>query len=230
MIKGFRGTSLVDFPEKVSAVIYTYGCNYRCPFCYNIELVLPENYKDLPDIPDEEILTNLSQRKGFIQGVVITGGEPTLWGKRLHYLIERIKYEIGLAIKVDTNGSNPELLERFLQENLLDYVALDFKTSPSRYPELGGDFSRVSETLRVLKNHPEKVEIRITLYPPLFNERDLEEMLPFLEGFQIIALQKYLPEKNLSGRGVSPYSEEEYLNFFTVLQNHLPTARILKRF
>lgn len=230
MIKGFRGTSLVDFPEKVSAVLYTYGCNYRCPYCYNIELVLPERYKDLPDISEEEILSNLSQRKGFIQGVVITGGEPTLWGKRLHYLIERIRYELGLAIKVDTNGSNPEMIEQLLQENLLDYVALDFKTSASRYPKLGGDFSKVSETIRVLKNYSEKVEIRITLYPPLINEKVLEEMLPFLEGCQNIALQKYLPEKNLNGEAVSPYSEEEYLNLYSMLQAHLPTARILKRF
>ncbi len=230
MIKGFRGTSLVDFPGKVSAVIYTFGCNYRCPFCYNVELVLPELYQELPDIPEEKVLSELAERKGFIQGVVITGGEPTLWGKRLHYLLERIRHEVGLAIKLDSNGSNPEMIGRFLEEGLLDYVALDLKTAPSRYSELGGDFLRLKETLRLLRDYPEKAEIRITLYPPLVAEEDLEEMLPYLEGFQNIALQKYLPEKNLSGRGVSPYSEEEYAKFYSRLEEKLTSAKIIQRF
>jgi pyruvate formate lyase activating enzyme len=230
MIKGFRGTSLVDFPGKVSAVIYTFGCNYRCPFCYNVELVLPELYEELPDIPEEKVLSELAERKGFIQGVVITGGEPTLWGKRLHYLLERIRHEIDLAIKLDSNGSNPELIGRLLEEGLLDYVALDLKTAPSRYSELGGDFLKLKETLRILREYAEKTEIRITLYPPLIAEEDLEEMLPYLEGFQNIALQKYLPEKNLSGSGVSPYSEREYANFYTRLKEKLPSAKIIPRF
>ncbi len=83
MIKGFRGTSLVDYPEKIAAVIYTYRCNFRCPYCYNIELVLPEYYNQLPEISEDEILEELNLRKNFIQGIVITGGEPTFWKKKL---------------------------------------------------------------------------------------------------------------------------------------------------
>ncbi len=230
MIKGFRGTSLVDYPGKVASVIYLYGCNFRCPYCYNIELVLPEFYKDLPDISEEEILENLKKRKGFIQGVVITGGEPTLWEKKLHLLMERLHFEIGLPVKLDTNGSNPKLLKRLLEENLLDFIALDFKTSPQKYSLLGGDFEKVKETLELLKNFSERVEIRITLYPPLITEEDLREMLPYLSGFKNIALQKYLPEKNLSGKPHTPYSEEtcEYLSNF--LKKNLPEITLLKRF
>ncbi len=230
MIKGFRGTSLVDYPGKVASVIYTYGCNFRCPYCYNIELILPEYYRDLPDLSEEEVLENLKKRKGFIQGVVITGGEPTLWGKKLHFLIERIHFELSLPVKLDTNGSHPEMLKTLLKEELLDYVALDFKTSPQKYPQLSGEFEKVRESLEILKNYSEKVEIRITLYPPFVTEEDLEEMLPYLSGFKNIALQKYLPEKNLSGKPYTPYSEETYEKFLTFLSHSLPKARLIKRF
>lgn len=230
MIKGFRGTSLVDYPGKVASVIYTHGCNFRCPYCYNIELVLPELSKELPDIPEEEVLENLKKRKGFIQGVVITGGEPTLWEKKLHLLIERLHFEVGLPVKLDTNGAKPQVIKRLLEEELLDYVALDFKTSPQKYAQLSGDFEKVKETLEILNDYPEKVEIRITLYPPLITEEDLKEMLPYLSDFKNIALQKYLPEKNLSGKPYPPYSEEIYESFLATLKRSLPKAHIIKRF
>ncbi len=230
MIKGFRGTSLVDYPGKVASVIYTYGCNFRCPYCYNIELVLPEYYSELPDYKEEELLNLLADRKGFIQGVVISGGEPTLWGKQLYYLTEKIKYQLNLPVKLDTNGSNPEIMKKLLEENLIDFVALDFKTSPSKYPILGADFNKILTTLEYLKAYPEKTEIRITLYPPLVEEKDFEEMLPYLENFTYLALQKYLPEKNLSGKGVTPYSEEDYEKFHLIALKALPRIKLIKRF
>ncbi|MFN3921034.1 MAG: anaerobic ribonucleoside-triphosphate reductase activating protein [Caldimicrobium sp.] len=230
MIKGFRGTSLVDYPGKVASVIYTYTCNYRCPYCYNIELVLPEYYQELPELSEEEILKNLSERKGFIQGVVITGGEPTLWGKRLAGLIEIIKYNLELPIKLDTNGSNPELLKYLLEEKLIDFVAMDFKTSPEKYASIGGDFAKVERSLNYLRAYPQKTEIRITLYPPLVSEEDFELMLPYLEGFSFIALQKYLPEKNLSNIKVEPYSKELYETFYLKAYSKLKGASLLKRF
>jgi pyruvate formate lyase activating enzyme len=119
MIKGFRGTSLIDYPGKIASVIYTYLCNFRCPYCYNIELVVPEEYNKLEDLSEDFILQELSRRKGFIKGVVITGGEPTVWGERLIYLIERIYYEIGLPVKLDTNGSNPELIKTLFNREFL---------------------------------------------------------------------------------------------------------------
>ncbi len=230
MIKGFRGTSLVDYPEKIAAVIYTYRCNFRCPYCYNIELVLPEYYNQLPEISEDEILEELNLRKNFIQGIVITGGEPTFWKKKLYSFIERIKGKINLPIKLDTNGSHPDLLKNLLEENLLDFVALDFKTSPFKYPEIGGSFEKIYETLDLLKDYKEKVEIRITLYPPLINLESFEEMLPFLEGFKRIALQKYLAEKTLSQAFVTPYTEEDYKKFYQRLISTYPSTQIIKRF
>ncbi len=231
MIKGFRGTSLVDYPGKISSVIFTYDCNFRCPYCYNIDLVLPERFNILEDIPEEVILKELERRKGFIKGVVITGGEPTLWGRRLITLIERIRFEIELPVKLDTNGSVSDLVKSLVEMDIVDFWAVDFKTSPQKYHKVKGNFAKVKETFKILKKIPEKVEIRITCYPPLITEKDLKEMLPYLKDFKFIAIQKYVPaEEILSGEKVTPYSEEFYQEISTFLKTQLPEAEIIKRY
>ena len=230
MIKGFRGTSLIDYPGKIASVIYTYLCNFRCPYCYNIELVVPEEYNKLEDLSEDFILQELSRRKGFIKGVVITGGEPTLWGERLIHLIERIYYEIGLPIKLDTNGSNPELIKTLFNRGILDFLAIDFKTSPKRYHEIGGDFKNVEKTLNIAKAKPEKVEIRITFYPPLVSEKDLKEMIPYLKNFKYIAFQKYVPDKTLEKNENPPYSPDFYEKAKNLFREFLPEVEIIERF
>jgi pyruvate formate lyase activating enzyme len=230
MIKGFRGTSLIDYPGKIASVIYTYLCNFRCPYCYNIELVVPEEYNKLEDLSEDFILQELSRRKGFIKGVVITGGEPTLWGERLIHLIERIYYEIGLPVKLDTNGSNPELIKTLFHRGILDFLAIDFKTSPKRYHEIGGDFKNVEKTLNIAKAKPEKVEIRITFYPPLVSEKDLKEMIPYLKNFKYIAFQKYVPGKTLEKNEIPPYSQDFYEKAKNLFREFLPEVEIIERF
>lgn len=230
MIKGFRGTSLIDYPGKIASVIYTYLCNFRCPYCYNIELVVPEEYNKLEDLSEDFILQELSRRKGFIKGVVITGGEPTLWGERLIHLIERIYYEIGLPVKLDTNGSNPELIKTLFHRGILDFLAIDFKTSPKRYHEIGGDFKNVEKTLNIAKAKPEKVEIRITFYPPLVSEKDLKEMIPYLKNFKYIAFQKYVPGKTLEKNEIPPYSQDFYKKAKNLFREFLPEVEIIERF
>ena len=230
MIKGFRGTSLIDYPGKIASVIFTYLCNFRCPYCYNVDLVLPERVSKLPDISEDQIMEELKRRKGFIKGVVITGGEPTIWGKKLINLIERIYYEIGLPVKLDTNGSNPEMVKTLLERGIVDFFAVDFKTSPRRYDEVRGNFRDVKKTFDLLKRVPEKVEIRITFYPPLVSEKDLEEMLPYLKNFKFIAFQKYIPEENLNRKNVEPYSRDFYKWAKDFFKSHLPQAEIIERF
>ncbi len=231
MIKGFRGTSLVDYPGKISSVIFTCGCNFRCPYCYNIDLVLPEKYTQLPEISEDTVISELLRRRNFIKGVVITGGEPTIWGKKLIYLIERIFYETGLPVKLDTNGSNPELLKYLLENNLLDYIAIDFKTAPARYSEVEGDFLRVEQSLNLLKNlFPEKTEVRITLYPPLVTQKEIKDMLPYLKGFKYIALQKFIPEETLSGNRVEPYSRDTCEFLADYLKENLQEVILIKRY
>jgi len=230
MIKGFRGTSLIDYPGKIASVIFTYLCNFRCPYCYNVDLVLPERVSKLPDISEDQIMEELKRRKGFIKGVVITGGEPTIWGEKLINLIERIYYEIGLPVKLDTNGSNPEMVKTLLERGIVDFFAVDFKTSPRRYDEVRGNFRDVEKTFDLLRRVPEKVEIRITFYPPLVSERDLEEMLPYLKNFKFIAFQKYIPEENLNRKNVEPYSRDFYKWAKDFFKSHLPQAEIIERF
>ncbi len=194
MIKGFRGTSLVDFPGHLAAVIFFGGCNFRCPFCYNVDLVVPERLKNLPSLEEEELLDELLRREGFISGVVITGGEPTLHPRRLHHLLAMIRAETSLAIKLDTNGSAPEVVRELVEAGLLDYVALDFKTSPARYGELSGRFEPVAETLSYLRDQAHAFEVRITAVPALVTQKELEEMIPFLQGVPRVALQRFMNE------------------------------------
>ncbi|QER42736.1 anaerobic ribonucleoside-triphosphate reductase activating protein [Thermodesulfobacterium sp. TA1] len=230
MIKGFIGTSLVDYPGRISSVVFTYGCNFRCPFCYNIDLVLPERYKKLKNLPESWVIEEIKRRKGFIKGVVITGGEPTLWGKKLIRFVEEIRIETGLPVKLDTNGSQPELVKSLVEDRLIDFWAVDFKTSPARYFELEGDFRLVEETFKVLKEVADQVEIRITLYPPLLTEEDLEEMVPYLSWFKRIALQKFVPEHTLKQEALGPVNPSFYHKVAEFLRERLPEVSLIKRF
>lgn len=132
-ISAVRWTSLVDFPDRVAAIVWTIGCNLRCPFCYNAELVLPEQALSLPRIPCARIFAGLSARRGFLDGVAVTGGEPTLQADLLPFL-EEIKAR-GLAVKLDTNGTRPQVLAKALTAGLVDYVAVDVKAPFARYGE-----------------------------------------------------------------------------------------------
>jgi len=230
MIKGFIGTSLVDFPGKISSVIFVYRCNFRCPYCYNLDLVIPEEYQKLETIPEEWIISELKRRERFIKGVVITGGEPTLWGKDLFSFLDRVKCETGLPTKIDTNGSLPEVLKELLATKLVDFVAIDFKTSPERYALVGGSFKQVEKSLFLLKGASIESEVRITCYPPLVDRAVLSEMIPYLRGFKVIALQKFVPGKTLDPSPVSPYSETELRELSAYLKEHLPETKIIERF
>ncbi|NPB09209.1 MAG: anaerobic ribonucleoside-triphosphate reductase activating protein [Thermodesulfobacteria bacterium] len=194
MIKGFRGTSLVDFPGHLAAVIFFGGCNFRCPFCYNVDLVSPARLRALPSLAPEDILEELARREGFITGVVVTGGEPTLHPRHLRHLLEMIRAETKLAIKLDTNGSAPEVVRELAEEGLVDYVAVDFKTSPARYGELSGRFDPVSETLSYLAESGLDHEVRITAVPAFVSRAELAEMVPYLERVPRVALQRFMSE------------------------------------
>ncbi len=230
MIKGFIGTSLVDFPGRISSVIFVYRCNFRCPYCYNIDLVLPEEYEKLETIPEDWVIEELKRREGFIKGVVITGGEPTLWGEELFSFLDRVKCETGLPVKIDTNGSLSEVLKKLFEAKLVDFVAIDFKTSPERYALVGGSFKQVKKSFTLLKEASIESEVRITCYPPLIDKETLGEMLPYLKGFKTIALQKFVPGKTLNSEPVSPYSEEELKEFARFLKENLPEVQIVERF
>ena len=210
MIKGFRGTSLVDYPGKVASVVFTGGCNLRCPYCYNKELVLPELLERLPDISQDFVFNELLKRKNFIQAVVITGGEPTLHGEKLLDFLRNLR-KLPFEVKLDTNGTFPHLLLRILEEKLVDFIAIDVKTSPSKYHLLGGEWEAVAEALNIVKKFDVVKEARITAVPLLVDEEMLREVAPFIRGMDRISVQRFINRDTLhpDWERISPYSYEE---------------------
>jgi len=215
-ISAVRWTSLVDYPDRVAAVVWTIGCNLRCPFCYNAELVLPEQARALPRIPCAQVLAGLSARQSFLDGVAVTGGEPTLQADLLPFLGE-VKAR-GLAVKLDTNGTRPQVLAEALRAGLVDYVALDVKAPFARYSaftglrprsvaselasdggsgsELASDVTaRVQESLAIVRDRAPDYEFRITVAPGL-DEDDLADVAAWVAGARRLVLQPFVaPEE-----------------------------------
>lgn len=192
-IKGFQGTSLLDYPEKIASLVFYGGCNLSCGFCHNPALVqTPEDY---PDMPLADLLSMLEKRRGFIDGVVISGGEPTL-APDLPQLVSAIK-AMGLAVKLDTNGLRPDVLRQLLDENVLDYVGLDIKTAVERYGELHHhpvSFQAVVESVELLLNSDVTAEFRTTCVPGLVEQQDIHEIGKRLQGAPLWVLQQFVPQ------------------------------------
>lgn len=202
MILGFQGTSLVNYPQEVSSVIFLSDCNFHCPYCYNKSLVFPS--RDIQALSKEYIIDELKKRDGFITGVCITGGEPTLYQFDLVNFIEDIKKECpNLKIKLDTNGSRPEVLRNILEMKLIDYVAMDYKTVPSEYKEIISKVDigdSIVESMDVIREFlpKESYEFRITILRELFNEDIAKKMSKYLRQGENVYLQnfKYMNETN----------------------------------
>ena len=185
-------TSLIDFPRIPSAVLFTPGCNFRCPFCHNPELVLPEKIDELKRIPEEEVFGFLRERQGFLDGVVITGGEPTIHADLVEF-IERVR-SLGYRVKLDTNGSRPEVLSSLLEEGLVDYLAMDLKAAPSRYSELAGvpiDTDAIKESITLIMELAPDYEFRTTVAPTMTSQ-DLEVMAKLIDGAESYWLQQFV--------------------------------------
>jgi pyruvate formate lyase activating enzyme len=192
VIGGLQKVSLIDFPGKVAAALFTQGCNFRCPYCHNPELVDPTRY--VSPLTEESFFSFLKMRAGKLQGVVITGGEPTVHDD-LATFIRRVR-ALGYAIKLDTNGSNPALLEELLAERLVDYVALDVKAPLRRYAEVtraptGADRVRLSLSLLIRSGVPH--EIRTTYVEPLLSPADLAQIAEEVRGCGLLVLQAFRP-------------------------------------
>jgi len=190
--------TVIDYPDKVAGLIYTAGCNFRCPFCHNPELVLPEQIKKLNLVPEEDVLSLLLERKGFLEALSITGGEPTLQPD-LYEFIEKVK-KIGMLVKVDTNGSNPVVIERLLADGLVDYVAMDIKGPWSRYNDLANsvvNVDAIKETIGIIMSLAPDYEFRTTVAPTI-TEEDLLDTIDLVKGAKRYFLQKFIvPDKDL---------------------------------
>ncbi len=188
IIGGFLKQSLIDFPSKIASVIFTSGCNFRCFYCHNPELVLPELIQENLYIDNNEVLEYLDKNKDLLDAVVITGGEPTLHSDLPNY-IKQIKL-LGLLVKLDTNGTNPEMLNDLIKNGLLDFVAMDIKSSLkiSKYREIVGEqfsfiqLERIFESIQHIKQSDIKFEFRTTLVKPVHSVQDIQEMADSLFG------------------------------------------------
>jgi len=187
-------TSLLDYPGEVASTLFTVGCNFRCPFCHNASLVLPESYPHQRITP-EQALAELTKRKKYISAVCITGGEPTIHPE-LAWFIESLKKE-GLKVKLDTNGTNPQMVAELFQKGLLDYVAMDIKSSLEDYDESSGvetDVSKIKESTQLIRNSGVPYEFRTTVVPGLHNLEKMEQIGRWLEGSDLYIVQAFSPE------------------------------------
>ena len=208
-IKGFQGTSLLDFPGRVASLVFFGGCNLTCPFCHNPSLVIdPDQY---PDYPREAILDELKSRIPFVDGVVVSGGEPTIDPQCIN-LLRDIK-ALGLAIKLDTNGLKPDMLKRLIGEGLVDYIAFDLKTSPGRYGELHTapvDLDALQKSIDLTITGDVDYEFRTTCVPGFVSGEDVESMGAAIRGAKRWVFQQFMPEHSLDERTreMESYPEE----------------------
>ncbi len=229
-IKGFVGVSLSDWDGKVSSVVFLPGCNFRCPFCYNKGLVLhPE---EMPTVAYGQVEAYLETNQKWIDGVVLTGGEPTLHGD-LPLLCARIK-KMGFRVKVDTNGTNPAMMNRLIDEKLVDYVALDVKAplTKEKYSEAcgvgaGPFLGKVGGVIQTLLNGSVEYEFRTTVIPTLHQTEDIEKICLTIKGCRKYALQNFKSEVetiNPKYQNLKPFSGTQMENFLNVAKKIVPNT------
>ena len=222
MIAGLQKMTLLDYPGKVACTVFLQGCNYACPFCHNSQL-LP--FGGEPFLEEEELLAFLKKRQGVLDGVCITGGEPTLYSG-LENLLRQIK-ALGFSVKLDTNGSRPDVLRHLTGEKLVDYVAMDVKNSPSRYAETVGvpglKLAPVEESLRFLIGGGVSYELRTTLVQQLHDEASVVEMGQWLCSLvadkkpETIYLQSFVDRESVAFSGLSAPDSSEIQRFLQLL-------------
>ena len=227
IIKGLQKLTLLDFPGKIACTVFTYGCNLRCPFCHNASLVRSEGAEE-PGYTDEEILSFLNNRRGRLEGVCITGGEPTLMPDLIPFM--RSIRDMGFAIKLDTNGYRPDVLRRVIDEGLCDYVAMDIKNAIDKYPLTTGipslDTERIRESVALLKEGRVPFEFRTTVVKELHAEEDLISIAGWLGEDVSYYLQSYADSGDILCGEFTAYSPEQMRGLAEAVRRHLPRVEL----
>ena len=207
-IGGFQKTTLLDYPGHVSAIIWTVGCNFRCPFCYNTNLVKEESEL----FSEEEILDFLEKRKGFVEALTISGGEPFLQPD-LKEFCKKVK-DLGYKIKIDTNGTFPEKLKEMIDEKLVDYVSMDIKAPKEKYNELSGvnpDIEKIEQSISILKNSEVDYEFKTTVVPDFLDKEDIIKTSKWIKDSKKYYIQQFkndIPVISKELENLTPYSAE----------------------
>ncbi|MBQ3310930.1 anaerobic ribonucleoside-triphosphate reductase activating protein [bacterium] len=219
-ISGFQKTSLIDFPQKIACIVFTNGCNFKCGYCHNPELFT--NKEPALSVPD--FFAYLNTRKNKLDGVVITGGEPTLQ-KDLQTFIQKIK-DLDFCVKLDTNGTNPNVIEKLLKSNLLDYIAMDIKAPLSKYKSVTNvdyDVSKIEKSIDLIKNSDIDYEFRTTVIKSQLSIEDFKQIGEEIKGAKAYYLQEFIPTKILdeSLLNEKSYTKEEFKNICSMLRNYV---------
>jgi pyruvate formate lyase activating enzyme len=201
LIAGLQKTTLIDYQDKLACIVFLAGCNFRCPWCYSAELVLPIKIAKQPRLSEKEVLDFLRSRQGLLDGVVICGGEPTI-NKDLPQFIEKIK-GLGFSVKLDTNGSNPEMLKDLVNQKLIDYVAMDIKISPENpvYKNImieGITMDKIKDSVDFLKRGNVGFEFRTTTVNTVHKKEDFVEIAKWIGGDNVVYyLQNFVATKTI---------------------------------
>ena len=225
-ISGLQKLSMVDYPGKLAATVFTGGCNLRCPFCHNAPLVL--RVSETPELPSEEVLAFLRSRKGLLDGVVLSGGEPLLQTGAADFLRE-VK-SLGFAVKLDTNGCYPEALAAILEEGIVDYVAMDIKNRPEKYAETVGipgfDTAPVLESAQLLRRSGVDYEFRTTVVREFHTLEDIRAIGEWLKGSKRWYLQQFVDSGDLVGTGCHGREPLELRAFARMAEPYFGTVEI----
>jgi pyruvate formate lyase activating enzyme len=224
-INGFTGVSLINYRDRICSVVYTSPCNFKCPFCHNGALIDENPFT----MAEYEVLNDINSRKNFIDGVTITGGEPTLQPDIARFL--GLIHEMGLNTKMDTNGYAPEVLRELISRKLVDHVSMDIKTSPEKYPLACGvdvDFSIIEESVEILKNSRIDYDFRTTVVPGLVDKEDLREIGKAIKGAKLYVLQQYNNRETFNRKfaQVAPYADEILDVFAAMMQKYVKEVRV----
>jgi len=226
-IKGLEKFAPKDFPGHISSTVFLGGCNFRCPYCHNSDLVLRS--ESLPTFPMDYFLSFLDSRKNWLESICISGGEPLLH-EDLEVLLSLIK-ERNLLVKIDTNGSFPARLEELVQKKLVDYIAMDVKASLERYEEVtksGVETDDIIKSIEIIKNSGLKYIFRTTVVPGLVGSDDVKEMSQMLKGTKIFQIQQFVPTNTIDSHYIQtiPYSKEEIQAFVKIAEPYFEEVRV----
>lgn len=238
-IGGLQKFTLIDYPGKMAAVVFTIGCNFRCPFCHNPEIVDPKMIDYDKQIQEKEVLDFLKSRKGDLDGVCITGGEPTLQ-LGLSEFIKKIK-EMGFSVKLDTNASNASAIKSLAENKLVDYWAIDIKTTPTKYKTLtkkSDILDNIEKSLNYIINNGAQLEFRTTIVPGIVNKNDFNEMIKWINSINAktfshlsrYSIQNFRPYKTLDSNfeKVEPYVKEELESIAEEIKKYCQNVIVLE--
>lgn len=225
-IMGLQKLTLLDFPGKTACTVFTAGCNFRCPFCHNASLVTHIDRENF--VSEDEFFSFLNKRKGILDGVCITGGEPTLQPDLTEF-IKKIK-NAGFAVKLDTNGYNPNILGSIVNEKLVDYIAMDIKNSKESYRKTVGienfNIEPIEKSIEILKNGGVDFEFRTTVIKELHSGEDIVSIGKWISNVKNYFLQSFADSGDLIEDGLHGYDKNELENLLNLLKEYIPSAEL----